>query len=106
MDSSSSPLLFCHSLCFSETLRLQQTMAGCFPLAVGSKANKSEHWKAGRAVGRTCACASAYGRRDAPSLVGLDLSVSRFVCVLCCRLRARVIFTRDVEATILFLTPK
>ena len=24
----------------------------------------------------TCACASAYGRRDAPSLVGLDLSVS------------------------------
>ena len=63
------------------------TMAGRFPLAV---ANKSEPWKAGRAVGTTCACASAYGRRDAPSPVGLcllclDLSVS---CVS--RLRARV----------------
>ena len=67
-------------------------MAGRFPLAVGSKA-KSEPWKAGRAVGTTCACASAYGRRDAPSPVGL--------CLLCldwsvscardaCRLRARV----------------
>ena len=68
-------------------------MAGRFPLAVGSKANKSEPWKAGRAVGTTCACASAYGRRDAPSPVGLcllclDLSVS---CVRdACRLRARV----------------
>ena len=30
----------------------------------------------GRYIGTTCACASAYGRRDAPSLVGLDLSVS------------------------------
>ena len=68
-------------------------MAGRFPLAVGSKANKSEPWKASRAVGTTCACASAYGRRDAPSLVGLcllclDLSVS---CVRdACRLRGRV----------------
>ena len=72
-------------------------MAGRFPLAVvGSKANKSE-WKAGRAVGTTCACASAYGRRDAPSPVGLcllclDLSVS---CVRdACRLRARVFRAR------------
>ena len=47
-------------------------MAGRFPLAVGSKANKSEPWKAGRAVGTTCACASAYGRPNAPSPVGLD----------------------------------
>ena len=68
-------------------------MAGRFLLAVGSKANNSEPWKAGRAVGTTCACASAYGRRDAPSPVGLcllclDLSVS---CVRdACRLRARV----------------
>ena len=42
---------------------------------------ESQPWKAGRAVGTTCACASAYGRRDAPSPVGLcllclDLSVS------------------------------
>ena len=65
-------------------------MAGRFPLAVGSKANNSEPWKS---VGTTCACASAYGRRDAPSPVGLcllclDLSVS---CVRdACRLRARV----------------
>ena len=51
-------------------------MAGHFRLAVGSKANKSEPWKVDRAVGTTCACASAYGRRDAPSPVGLDLSVS------------------------------
>ena len=54
---------------------------------------KSELWKAGRVVGTTCACASAYGRRDAPSPVGLcllclDLSMS---CVRdACRLRARV----------------
>ena len=61
-------------------------MAGRFPLAVGSKANNSEPWKAGRAVGTT------YGRRDAPSLVGLcllclDLSVScvRDACRLCAR---------------------
>ena len=72
-------------------------MAGRFPLAVGSKANKSEPWKAGRTVGTTCACASAYGRRYAPSLVGLcllclDLSVS---CVRdACRLHARVFHAR------------
>ena len=72
-------------------------MAGRFPLAVGSKANNSEPWKAGRAVGTTCACASAYGHRDAPSPVGLcllclDLSVS---CVRdACRLRARVFRTQ------------
>ena len=83
-------------------------MGGRFPLAVGSKTNKSEPWKAGRAVGTTCACASVYGHRDAPSPVGLcllclDLSVS---CVRdACRLCARV-FTRNVEAAILFLTPK
>ena len=80
-------------------------MAGRFPLAVGSKANKSEPWKASRAIGTTCACASAYGRRDAPSLVGLcllclDLSVS------CVRGFAEEFFTRNVEAAILFLTPK
>ena len=34
---------------------------------------ESEPWKAGRTVGTTCACASAYGRRDAPSPVGLCL---------------------------------
>ena len=85
-------------------------MAGRFPLAVGSKANKSEPWKAGRAVvGTTCACASAYGRRDAPSPAGLcllclDLSVP---CVRdACRLRARVFHAQRVEAAILFLTPK
>ena len=37
---------------------------------------ESQPWKVDRAVGTTCACASTYGRRDAPSLVGLDLSVS------------------------------
>ena len=37
---------------------------------------ESQPWKVVRAVGTTCACASTYGRRDAPSLVGLDLSVS------------------------------
>ena len=52
-----------------------------------------ESQQVGRAVGTTCACASAYGRRDAPSPVGLyllclDLSVS---CVRdACRLRARI----------------
>ena len=65
-------------------------MAGRFPLAVGSKANKSEPC---RAVGTTCACASAYGRRDAPSLVGLCL-LCLDVSVCCvrdaCRLRGRV----------------
>ena len=30
---------------------------------------ESREWKAGRAVGTTCACASAYGCRDAPSPV-------------------------------------
>ena len=54
---------------------------------------ESQQQKAGRAVGTTCACASAYGRRNAPSPVGLcllclDFSVS---CVRdACRLRARV----------------
>ena len=72
-DWSSSLLSFCRSRS-SETLRIQQTMAGRFTLAA---------WKVDRAVGTTCACASAYGRRDAPSLVGLDLSVScvRDACV-------------------------
>ena len=57
-------------------------MAGRFPLAVGSKAKKSEPWKAGsgRAGGTTCVCASTYGRRDAPSLVGL--------CLVCLVLQA------------------
>ena len=77
--------------------------------AVGSKANKSEPWKAGRAVGTTCACASAYGRRDAPSPVGLcllclDLSVSCVRGMLAGF--AQEFFTRNVEAAILFLTPK
>ena len=61
-------------------------MAGRFPLGVGSKANKSEPWKAGRAVGTTCACASAYGRRDAPSPVGL--------CLLCLDLFTAVMESR------------
>ena len=53
------------------------------------EANKSEPWKVDRAVGTICACASAYGRRDAPSPVGLDLSVS---CVRdACRLRASLV---------------
>ena len=75
-------------------------MAGRFPLAVGSKTNNS---KPGRAVGTTCACASAYGRRDAPSPVGLCL-----LCLdLCLVLEmlagfAQEFFTRNVEATILF----
>ena len=80
-------------------------MAGRFPLAVGSKANKSEPWKAGRAVGTTCACGSAYGRRDAPSPVGL--------CLLCLDLTvemlagfAQEVFTCNVEAAVLCLTPK
>ena len=82
-------------------------MAGHFPLAVGSKANKSEPWKAGRAVGMTCACGSAYGRCDAPSLVGLcllclDLSVS---CVRdACRLRAIVFHTQRRSRRFVFDT--
>ena len=67
-DRSSSLLSFCRSRS-SETLRIQQTMAGrCWI--------ESQPWKVDRVVGTTCACASTYGRRDAPSLVGLDLSVS------------------------------
>ena len=61
-------------------------MAGRFPLGVGSKANKSKPWKAGRAVGTTCACAFAYGRRDAPSPVGL--------CLLCLDLFTAVMESR------------
>ena len=62
-------------------------IAGRSPLA---KANKSEPWKAGRAVGTTCACASTYGRRDAPSPFGLCLEVSVSCVIDACRLCARV----------------
>ena len=68
-DPSSSPLPFCRFLCSSETaVNYGWTLsASCWI--------ESEPWKAGRTVGTTCACASAYGRRDAPSPVGL--------CLLC-----------------------
>ena len=61
----------------------------------------------GRAVGTTCACASAYGRRDAPSPVGLcllclDLSVS---CVRdACRLRAGVFHAQRRSRHFVFCT--
>ena len=46
---------------------------------------ESEPWKAGRTVGTTCARASAYGRRDAPSPVGLCLGLSGFHSVITSR---------------------
>ena len=71
VDWSSSPLSFCRSRS-SETANTANygwtLYASCWI--------ESQPWKVDRAVGTTCACASAYGRRNAPSLVGLDLSVS------------------------------
>ena len=90
------PALRCLSAAFCVLPRLHdcsKLWLDAFRCGSKTQANNSEPRKAGRAVGTTCACASAYGRRDVPSLVGLcllclDLSVS---CVRdACRLRARV----------------
>ena len=53
------------------------------PLAVGSKANNSEPWKAGRAVGTTLhVCLRVRSPRCAFSGWSMP-SVPRLVCVLC-----------------------
>ena len=55
-------------------------MAGRFPLAVGSKANNSEPWKAGRAVGTTLRVCL---RVRSPRCAFSGWSMPRLVCVLC-----------------------
>ena len=84
---SSSPLPFCRFLCSSETaVNYGWTLsASCWI--------ESEPWKAGRTVGTTCACASAYGRRDALSPVGL--------CLLCLGLSGFHSVTRHEKASVL-----
>ena len=63
-------------------------MAGRFPLAVGSKANNSEPWKAGRAVGTILA------RVPPRTVAAMRLRLVYALSVPCvrdaCRLRARV----------------
>ena len=77
------PALRCLSAAFCALPRLHDCSKLCFPPAVGSKANNSEPWKAGRAVGTTLrVCLRVRSPRCA--FFGWSMpSVPRLVCVLC-----------------------
>ena len=103
------PTLRCLSAAFCALPRLHDCSKLWLDVAVvGSKANKSE-WKGGRAVGTTIACVPPR-TVAAMRLLRLVYAFCAFTC-LCLVLEmlaafAQEFFARDVEAAILFLTPK